>query len=51
MRTVEAADKIVVLSDGKVIEEGSPSELMAKDDGIFKHMTQLQRNSEEWSIA
>ena len=30
MRTVEAADRIVVLADGKVAEEGSPAELMAK---------------------
>ena len=51
MRTVEAADKIVVLADGKVAEEGSPNELMKKNDGIFKHMTMLQNDSAEWSIA
>ena len=36
MRTVEAADKIVVLDDGRVAEQGSPSELMAKH-GLFRH--------------
>ena len=51
MRTVEAADKIVVLADGKVAEDGSPNELMNKNDGIFKHMTMLQNDSAEWSIA
>ena len=51
MRTVEAADKIVVLADGKVAEEGSPSELLAKEDGIFKHMAELQSESAGWSIA
>lgn len=51
MRTVEAADKIVVLKDGSVAEEGSPSELMAKEKGIFKHMTELQSESAGWSIA
>ena len=30
MRTVEAADKIVVLADGKVAEQGSPEELFAR---------------------
>ena len=50
MRTVEAADKIVVLADGKVAEEGSPAELLAKEDGIFRRMTQLQAASAEWSI-
>jgi ATP-binding cassette subfamily B protein len=51
MRTVEAADKIVVLKDGRVAEEGNPSDLMKKDDGIFRHMARLQSDSAEWSIA
>ena len=50
MRTVEAADKIVVLADGKVAEEGSPAELLAREDGIFRRMTQLQSASAGWSI-
>jgi ATP-binding cassette subfamily B protein len=50
MRTVEAADKIVVLEDGMVAEEGSPGELLAKEDGIFRRMTQLQSASAGWSI-
>ena len=37
MRTVEAADKIVVLSEGRVTEQGTPSELM-KQNGLFRHM-------------
>ena len=50
MRTVEAADKIVVLADGRVAEEGSPSELFAKEDSLFGHMAQLQNASAGWSI-
>lgn len=50
MRTVEAADKIVVLSEGKVVEEGSPKELFAKENSLFRHMTQLQNASAGWSI-
>ncbi len=50
MRTVEAADKIVVLASGKVAEEGSPDELLTKENGIFRHMTQLQSASAGWSI-
>ena len=34
MRTVEAADRIVVLADGKVSEIGSPSELMAREGSL-----------------
>ena len=50
MRTVEAADKIVVLSNGKVAEKGSPAELLSKENGIFTRMTQLQSASAGWSI-
>ena len=50
MRTVEAADKIVVLADGKVAEEGSPAELLARENGIFRRMTQLQSASAGWTI-
>ena len=50
MRTVEAADKIVVLADGKVAEEGSPAELLKKEDGLFRRMTKLQSAGAEWSI-
>ena len=50
MRTVEAADKIVVLTDGKVAEEGSPAELIAQENSLFRHMAQLQNASAGWSI-
>ena len=50
MRTVEAADKIVVLADGKVAEEGTPAELLAKEDSVFRRMAQLQSASAKWSI-
>ena len=50
MRTVEAADKIVVLKDGKVAEEGSPKELFAREDGMFRRMTELQAASALWTI-
>ena len=50
MRTVEAADKIVVLAEGKVAEEGSPESLLADENSIFRRMTQLQAASAGWSI-
>ena len=49
MRTVEAADKIVVLSDGQVAEEGSPSELMEKG-GLYRRMVELQQQSSQWRL-
>ena len=50
MRTVEAADKIVVLSDGKVVEEGAPASLLAKEGSVFARMRQLQLTSDQWSL-
>ena len=50
MRTVEAADKIVVLSEGRVAEAGSPNDLLVKEGGLFRRMTELQAASAEWSI-
>lgn len=47
MRTVDGVDKIVVLKDGKVAEEGSPAELK-KAGGIYKHMADIQLCSEQW---
>lgn len=49
MRTVTEADKIVVLADGKVAEEGSAEELKNKN-GIFAEMVRLQTESREWRI-
>lgn len=50
MRTVEAADKIVVLADGRVAEEGSPAELMARG-GLYRRMVELQQQSAKWRLA
>ena len=50
MRTVSGADKIVVLSDGTIAEEGSPAKLMASENSTFRRMAQLQTASAEWSI-
>ena len=50
MRTVAAADKIVVLADGKIAEQGTPNELMNKN-GMYAHMARLQNESGKWSIA
>lgn len=49
MRTVEGADKVVVLRDGSVAEQGSPNELMDAD-GTFARMVRLQTASQDWTI-
>ena len=49
MRTVAGADKIVVLADGVVAEQGKPSELYKKN-GIYTRMVDLQSASGKWKI-
>lgn len=49
MRTIANADKIVVLDDGKIAEQGSPDELIS-NGGLFKKMVDLQNLSGEWKI-
>lgn len=49
MRTIANADKIVVLDDGRIVEQGSPDELIAQD-GLFKKMVDLQNLSGAWEI-
>ncbi len=49
MRTVSGADKVVVLADGVVKEQDSPDKLM-KQNGIYKHMADLQIQSQNWKI-
>ena len=49
MRTVADADKIVVLKDGVVAEQGSPAEL-AKKNGIYQHMMETQMQAAGWKL-
>ena len=49
MRTVAGADHIVVLDNGHVVEQGSPSELMEKN-GIYRRMVDLQSESAQWKM-
>ena len=49
MRTITGADKIVVLSDGIVAEQGAPEKLLNKN-GIFKRMADLQLQGQNWTV-
>ena len=50
MRTVAGADKIVVLKDGVVAEQGKPGELYAKN-GLYTHMVNWQTASRNWTLG
>lgn len=49
MRTVEGADKLVLLKEGKVAEQGTPQELYAKG-GLYTKMCKLQQQSGNWKV-
>ena len=49
MRTVQAADQIIVLKDGRVAEAGKPEDLM-RQNGEFARMVCLQQQSAGWAV-
>ena len=49
MRTVMGADHVVVLKEGRVVEDGSPTDLL-EADGLFARMVALQRESSAWPL-
>lgn len=49
MRTVAGADKIVVLENGRVAQQGTPAELTA-EGGLYRRMVELQRESAQWAL-
>lgn len=46
LSTIKNADKILVLEDGSLVEEGSHDELIAKD-GLYAHLYKIQYRSKE----
>lgn len=50
MRTVAGADKIIVLADGTVAEQGRSNELL-NENGLYSHMVKLQTESQGWVLG
>ena len=42
LSTIMKMDKIIVMDQGKVVEKGSHKELLAKDNGIYKKLRNIQ---------
>jgi ATP-binding cassette, subfamily B, bacterial len=42
LSTLKEMDRIVIISDGKILEEGAPSDLLKKSNGAFKKMWEHQ---------
>jgi ABC-type multidrug transport system fused ATPase/permease subunit len=42
LATVRNADKIIVLNEGKIVEQGTHTELLSNGNGLYKTLTELQ---------
>lgn len=49
MRTVAGADQVVVLEQGKVVQQGAPSDLI-KEEGLYRRLVELQQHSRSWTL-
>lgn len=49
MRAVAGVDKIIVLKNGIVAEQGTPGELAGRN-GIYRHMTGIQMEAASWKL-
>lgn len=49
LRTVADADQILVLDNGKLVEQGSHKELMAKN-GLYQKLYHIQQESLGWAV-
>ena len=50
MRTVAGADRVVVLENGRVAQQGAPAELM-EQGGLYRRMVELQNESARWTLG
>ena len=44
LSTLHHMNRIIVLDNGKIAEDGSPAELLNRPDGIFRKLCQMQNN-------
>ena len=45
LSTIAKADNIFFLEDGTILEQGSPEELLGKEDGHYRNYVELQTDS------
>lgn len=49
LATIEHADQILVVDNGKIVEKGTNSELIKKN-GIYNRFIEIRRKTEGWTI-
>jgi ABC-type glutathione transport system ATPase component len=51
LSTVTRADQIIVLHEGRVVEQGTHQELLAREDSLYRHYHALQFHWDEDQVA
>ena len=50
LKTVRKADQILVLEDGRLVQQGTHEELL-REDGLYRRFIELREQAEDWHIA
>ena len=50
LKTIQNADRIIVLDNGQIQEEGTHNELIRKK-GLYAHLWNIQENISGWKLA
>ncbi|MCM1181510.1 MAG: ABC transporter ATP-binding protein/permease [Clostridium sp.] len=50
LNTIQAANRILVISDGRIAESGTHEELLSMG-GIYKEFVEIRKNSSGWNLA
>ena len=50
LATIQNADQILVVDDGKIAEAGTHESLI-REDGLYKHFTEIREQAEGWHIV
>ncbi len=45
LATIRSCNRIIGMADGRIVEEGSHEDLLARDGGLYKHLWDLQMGS------
>ena len=49
LATIEQADRILVVDDGRIVQQGVHSQLM-EEEGLYRRFMQARQQAEGWSI-
>ncbi|MFT8872145.1 MAG: ABC transporter ATP-binding protein [Sporolactobacillus sp.] len=50
LKTIKEADQILVLDQGKLIQQGRHDELLNDSNGVYARLWQLQQQAESWHV-